>query len=198
MMANMLGLSEDYCKAAPDYLVDLKKKIPRDQTQLANAAYAQYQRLMQGAKGITNFNLVWREFPDLFNALSVYIDRLGSMRQLFTPNNKDLDLAWQQHPQKITEYLEELSKELFYLANFNEFKPQIRLLMEVWYFAQDLELKRLEREDGGLIAERKHANNLLDKLMQLRKMQFSLWVQMRKEIAVQGFHVPKEVGFRED
>lgn len=103
-----------------------------------------------------------------------------------------------QHPQKITEYLEELSKELFYLANFNEFKPQIRLLMEVWYFAQDLELKRLEREDGGLIAERKHANNLLDKLMQLRKMQFSLWAQMRKEIAVQGFHVPKEVGFRED
>lgn len=198
MMANMLGLSEDYCKAAPDYLVDLKKKIPKAQTQLAIAAYAQYQRLMQGAKGISNFNLVWREFPDLFNALSVYIDRLGSMRQLFTPNNKDLDLAWQQHPQKITEYLEELSKELFYLANFNEFKPQIRLLMEVWYFAQDLELKRLEREDGGLTAERKHANNLLDKLMQLRKMQFSLWVQMRKEITAQGFHIPKEVGFREE
>jgi hypothetical protein len=174
MMANMLGPSEDYCLAAPDYLLDLKKRIPKGQTQLAIAAYEQYQRLMQGAKGITNYNLVWREFPDLFNALSVYIDRLGSMRQLFTANNKDLDLAWQQHPQELSEHLDDLSKELFYLANFNEFKPQIRLYMEAWYFAQGLELKRLEQDDEGITAERKHANALLDKLMQLRKMQFTL------------------------
>ena len=58
---------------------------------------------------------------------------------------------------------------LFFVANFLEFKPQIRIFMEAWYFAQCSELQRLERDDGGLIAERKHANALLDKLMQLRK-----------------------------
>lgn len=198
MMAQMLGLSQDYCDAAPDYLVDLKKKIPKAQAMLANAAYVQYERLMKDAKGITNFNLVWRQFPDLFNALSIYIDRVGSMRPLFTSNNKDLDLAWQQHPEVILEYLEDLSKELFYLANLNEFKPQIRLFMESWYFAQDYELKRLEREDGGLMAERKHANNLLDKLMQLRKTQYALWMAMPKELGHLGFHIPKEIEFRKD
>lgn len=198
MMSNMLGLSEEYCAAAPDYLTDLKKKIPKAQAILANAAYEQYQRLEQQAKGVSNFNLVWRQFPDLFNALSVYIDRLGSMRPLFTANNKDLDLAWQQNPHKILEYLEDLSKELFYLANFNEFKPQIRLYMESWYFAQHHELRLLEREDGGLMAERKHANAMLDKLMQLRKTQFTLWAATPKELPMHGFVPPKEIDFRKD
>jgi len=198
MMSNMLGLSEEYCAAAPDYLTDLKKKIPKAQAILANAAYEQYQRLEQQAKGVSNFNLVWRQFPDLFNALSVYIDRLGSMRPLFTANNKDLDLAWQQNPHKILEYLEDLSKELFYLANFNEFKPQIRLYMESWYFAQHHELRRLEREDGGLMAERKHANAMLDKLMQLRKTQYSVWAAAPKELPMHGFKPPKEIDFRND
>jgi hypothetical protein len=198
MIANMLGLSNTYCAAAPDYLKNLKKKIPKSQVLLANAGLEQYARLMQGAQGITNFNLVWRQFPDLFNWLSKYIDRLGSTRPLFTANGKDLDIAWQQHPQEIKTYLEDLSKELFYIANFNEFKPQIRLLMEVWYFAQDVELKRLERDDRGLNAERKHSNAMLDKLSQVRKMQYQLWAAMPKELPIHGFSAPKEIDFRKD
>ena len=198
MMAGMLGLNDEYCIAAPEYLTDLKKKIHKSQAILANAAYEQYQKLMQGAKGITNFNLVWRQFPDLFNALGAYIDRSGSMRPLFTPGQKDLDIAWQQHPEELKEHLEVFSKELFYMANFNEFKPQIRLYMESWYFAQHHELKRLERDDGGLIAERKHANSMLDKLMQLRKTQYTLWAAAPKELPMHGFVAPKEIGFRED
>ena len=88
--------------------------------------------------------------------------------------------------------------ELFYLANFNEFKPQIRLYMESWYFAQHHELKRLERDDAGLIAERKHANAMLDKLMQLRKMQYALWAATPKELRMHGFKPPKEIDFRKD
>jgi hypothetical protein len=198
MMAGMLGLSVEYCLAAPEYLTDLKKKIPKSQAILANAAYEQYQKLMQGAKGIANFNLVWRQFPDLFNTLGAYINRLGSMRPLFTAGQKDLDIAWQQHPEELKEHLAELSKELFYMANFNEFKPQIRLYMETWYFAQHHELKRLERDDGGLTAERKHANAMLDKLMQLRKTQYTLWAATPKELPMHGFVAPKEIGFRED
>jgi len=198
MMAGMLGLNSEYCIAAPDYLTDLKKKIAKSQAILANAAYEQYLKLMQGAKGITNFNLVWRQFPDLFNALGVYIDQLGSMRPLFTPGQKDLDIAWQQHPEELKEHLEVLSKELFYIANFNEFKPQIRLYMESWYFAQHHELKRLERDDAGLMAERKHANAMLDKLMQLRKTQYSVWAAAPKELPMHGFKPPKEIDFRND
>ena len=198
MMANMLGLSQELCAAAPDYLLDLKNKVTKTNTELANAAYAQYELLMTGAKGISNFNLVWRNFPDLFNALSAYIQDLGSLRPLFTANQKDLDIAWQQHPQKIQEHLGVLSKQLFYLANFNEFKPQIRIYMEAWFFAQRHELKRLERDDAGLIAERKHANSMLDKLMQLRKSQFAAWAAAPKELPMHGFKPPKEIGFRAD
>ena len=198
MMANMLGLSQELCAAAPHYLLDLKTKIHKSHEGLASAAYEQYERLMTGAKGISNFNLVWRNFPDLFNSLSAYIQDLGSLRPLFTPGQKDIDLAWQQHPEKIQEHLGALSKQLFYLANFNEFKPQIRIYMESWFFAQRHELKRLERDDAGLIAERKHANSMLDKLMQLRKSQFAAWAAVAKELPMHGFKPPKDIGFRED
>ena len=198
MVANMLGLSHEYCAAAPTYLTDLKKKISKHQSLYAGMAYEQYQKLMDQAKGISNFNLVWRQFPDLFIALGAYIDRLDSMQPLFTAGQKDLHLAWQQHPAELLKHMNELSKELFYLANFNEFKPQIRLYMESWYFAQDYELKRLEREDGGLIAERKHANAVLDKLMQLRKTQYALWAAAPKQLVVGGFVPGKEIDFRKD
>ena len=68
--------------------------------------------------------------------------------------------------------------------------------MEAWYFAQCSELQRLERDDGGLIAERKHANALLDKLMQLRKSQFLLWAATPQEPSLHGFRPPKEISFQ--
>ena len=98
----------------------------------------------------------------------------------------------------LNEAAKKAQEELFYLANFNEFKPQIRLYMESWYFAQHHELKRLERDDAGLIAGRKHANALLDKLMQLRKMQYALWAATPKALPMHSFKPPKEIDFRKD
>ncbi len=196
MMANMLGLSAEYCAQAPKYLVNLKYKIPKQQELLANMALEQYDRLMENAAGIANFNLVWRQFPDLFNALSAYIDREDTTTPLFTSSGKDLTLAWQQHPKEIVVRLEKLVIELFYMANHTQFKPQIRLLMEAWYFAQKSELQRIERDDAALVKERKHASNLLDKLIQLRKAQYALWALAPKEKLIQGFIAPKEINFR--
>ncbi len=196
MVAGMLGLEEKYCNAAPDYLINPKHKISQTQQTLALSALDEYDRLLQNAKGIANFNLVWRQFPDLFNALANWVDLQDATRPLFSSTGKDLDLAWQQHPQEILKSLEKLELILYFIANFMEFKPQIRTLIEAWYFAQRAELQRLERDDGGLIAERKHANALLDKLMQLRKSQFLLWAATPKEVPLHGFHPPKDIGFR--
>ena len=196
MIATMLNLEEKYCNAAPEYLINPKHKISKTQQTLALAALEQYDRLIENAKGIANFNLVWRQFPDLFNALANWVDQQDATCPLFSSMGKDLSLAWQQRPQEILKSLEKLEPILFFIGYFMEFKPQIRTLVEAWYFAQRGELQRLERDDGGLIAERKHANALLDKLMQLRKSQFLLWAATPKEVPLHGFHPPKEIGFR--
>ena len=198
MIAGMLGLEERYCKAAPDYFINPKHKISQAQQILALSALDEYHRLLQNAKGIANFNLVWRQFPDLFNALAKWVEMQDATRPLFSSSGKDLDLAWQQNPQEILKSLDKLELILYFIANFMEFKPQLRTLMESWYFAQRLELQHLERDDGGLIAERKHANALLDKLMQLRKSQFLLWAAIPKEPSLHGFHPPKEIGFQRE
>lgn len=196
MIATMLNLEERYCNAAPEYLINPKHKISKTQQTLALAALEQYDRLIENAKGIANFNLVWRQFPDLFNALANWVDQQDATCPLFSSMGKDLSLTWQQRPQEILKSLEKLEPILFFIGYFMEFKPQIRTLVEAWYFAQRGELQRLERDDGGLIAERKHANALLDKLMQLRKSQFLLWAATPKEVPLHGFHPPKEIGFR--
>jgi hypothetical protein len=63
---------------------------------------------------------------------------------------------------------------------------------------QGILLPAVRANDGGLIAERKHANALLDKLMQLRKSQFLLWAATPKEPSLHGFHPPKEIGFQRE
>lgn len=186
MVAQMLCLPDDYCDAAPNYLLNLKLKIGKSEQHLAMVAYDQYESLMENAQGIANFNLVWRQFPQLFTSLGAWVEQRESMTSLWGPTGKDLSIAWQQNPKKILECLETLSKELYYLANFTRFKPKIRVYMESWYFAQRLELQRLERDDGGLIAERKHANALLDKLMQLRKTQYLQWAAVPKDLSLHG------------
>ncbi len=196
MIANMLNLEEKLCNAAPEYLLNPKHKISKTQQTLALDALDQYDRLLENAKGIANFNLVWRQFPDLFNALANLIDQEDATCPLFSSMGKDLSLAWQQRPQEILKYLEKLEPILFFIAYFMEYRPQIRTIIESWYFAQRGGLKDLERDDGGLIAERKHANALLDKLMQLRKSQFLLWAATPKEASLHGFHPPREIGFR--
>jgi hypothetical protein len=176
------------------------KKISRS----TPSPLADYQTLLQAAKADC---LMWSYTRSILKMvgsilhtvlLAQGVEMQDATRSLFSSSGKDLDLAWQQNPQEILRSLEKLELILYFIANFMEFKPQIRTLMESWYFAQRVELQRIERDDGGLIAERKHANALLDKLMQLRKSQFLLWAATPKEPSFHGFRPPKEIGFQRE
>ena len=172
MMAQMLDLKECYWNCAPDYLMDLKYKITQRDEARAKRALSQYAHLLSNAKGIANFNMVWRQYPDLFEVLSQWlIDINPGSTPIFTSTGKDLNLPWQQSPQKLTELLEKFSKSLFYVAHFESFKPHIRVWMESWFFLQRTEMRKLEHDDQLLLKERNHTYSMLDKLMRFRKSQ---------------------------
>ena len=170
MMAQMLGLDECYWSCAPDYLMDLKYNITQREEARAKRALSQYAHLQSNAKGIANFNMVWRQYPDLFEGLSQWLIAIhpGST-SIFTSTGKDLNLPWQQNPQKLTELLEKFSKDLYYVAHFEGFKPHIRVWMESWFFLQRTEMRKLEHDDQLLLKERNYTHSILDKLMRFRK-----------------------------
>ena len=170
MMAQMLGLDECYWSCAPDYLMDWTYNITQREEARAKRALSQYAHLQSNAKGIANFNMVWRQYPDLFEGLSQWLIAIhrGST-PIFTSTGKDLNLPWQQNPQKLTELLEKFSKDLYYVAHFEGFKPHIRVWMESWFFLQRTEMRKLEHDDQLLLKERNYTHSILDKLMRFRR-----------------------------
>lgn len=170
MVANMLGLEERYVSGAPDYLMDLKYHISQKEAVLAGQALLQYRHLMENAQHIGNFNMVWRQYPVLFEALSQWLlAKNPNSTPLFTSTGKDLNLPWQQNPTKFVQLLERFSDHLLYVAYFDSMKPKIRVWMESWYFLQRSEMRKLESVDQLLLKERNQAHAILDRLARLRK-----------------------------
>jgi hypothetical protein len=169
-VADMLGLEECYIQSAPDFLIDLKFKIPKKEQALATEALLQYQHLLANAKGIANFNMVWRQYQLLFQKLALWAPkRYPNIKPIFNSLGEGLNLPWQQYPQKLLEMLEEFSRHLFFIAHFEKFKPTIRTWMESWFFLQRTEMRKLEADDQLLMKERNYTQSMLDKLLRFRK-----------------------------
>jgi hypothetical protein len=151
-------------------LTDLKFKIPKKEQALATDALLQYQHLLTNAKGIANFNMVWRQYQLLFEELALWApNRYPNIKPIFNSLGEGLNLPWQQYPQKLLEMLEEFSHHLFFIAHFEKFKPTIRTWMESWFFLQRTEMRKLEADDQLLIKERNYTQSMLDKLLRFRK-----------------------------
>ena len=169
MAAQMLGMADERAHRAPQYLTQLDYKVSKAECQSAQKGLKQYEHLLKNAKGIANFNLVWRQYPELFEALAVWIDSHFSDVPLFNATHQGLSLGWQQHPAKVLECLDKLSDELYYIAHWEEMKPKIRVWMETYYFLQRTEQYRINQDEQLLMKERNYAHTLLDRLARLRK-----------------------------
>lgn len=174
MAAQMLGITGNRAARAPEYLTQLRYVVSQSERVLAKKGLQEYAHLIEHAKGIQNFNLVWRQYPTLFEALATLIDARQIKPTLFGPTSQGLSMAWQQNPNKILSYLEELADELYYLANWELMRPQIRTWMEAYYFSQRTEQHRINQDEQLLMKERNYAHSLLDRLMRQRKSGF-LW-----------------------
>ena len=169
MAAQMLGITSERANCAPEFLTQLNHVISKTERVLAHKCLYQYSHLIKNARGIANFNLVWRQFPNLFDALAVWVDKHYEGSPLFNSTKQGLKLAWQQRPEKVLESLERLSNELYYICHWEEFRPQIRVWMESYYFLQRAEQYRINQDEQLLMKERNYAHSLLDRLMRLRK-----------------------------
>ena len=128
MVANTLGLDDRYIASAPDYLINLKYKILAQETAKARHTLVLFGHLMENAKGLANFQMVWAQYKDLFAALGAWLTvRSPKTTPILNTLGSGLNLAWQQNPKPFVQLLDQFSNHLFYVAYFESFKPQIRV-----------------------------------------------------------------------
>lgn len=170
MVAGILELDEHLILSAPSYLTNLKYKISKAETQEAKKMLSLYRHLVANASGIANFNMVWGQYQDLYKALHVWKSAQGpNTNPVLNSLGAGLNLVWQQDPKTFLKLLDRFANHLFYVAHFESVKPQIRVWMECWFFAQKTEMRRLEASEQLLMKERNHVHGLLEKISRLRK-----------------------------
>lgn len=168
MLAAMIDADERFVSFAPDYLVTPNYKIAKKDVQDANIVTYQYEQFLRNAKGMNNYNGIWRQYPDLFKGAHVWSKNSVNI-PFFMPHGNDLNIEWQNSPKHVLELLEKFAAHMYYRANFAIFKPKIRVMMASWLFLQKVELRNSDHQDDLLMRERKTYQSLLDSYVKLRK-----------------------------
>lgn len=170
MVAALIDVDDRYVPYVPDYLVTPNHKIAKKDIQDADIAVYQYELFLKNAKGMSNYNGVWRQYPELFKGAHIWSEHSVSV-PLFMSHGKDLSIEWQQQPNVLLKLLEQYAAHMYYRANFMKLKPQIRLMMASWLFIQKVEMRDSDSHDELLMRERRSYQSLLDSYVKVRKSQ---------------------------
>lgn len=173
----MLDIDERFQDYLPSYYFDPNFKLPRYSVSTHLEILSQYEQLLVGASGIANFDLVWRHYPVLFQGFAewlkdVTVEQHGERRQLcplFMEHGKNLELAWQQNPQKLLAYMEEYVASVYFALNFKAYKPQIKLALATWYFLDRAHAPINKKHDEVIMRLQKRYQSLLTSYQQLRE-----------------------------
>lgn len=169
MMADFLGLTGVIAKYPSRCLVSPNIKISAHDIKGYQHLYQQYEHLMANAKGVANYNMVWRQYPEFFENLEHWLSNTSP--PLFLKTRQGLDLHWQNHARKLEERIEEFGVHCWYYANFHNLRDRIRKWMGIWYFLKGRESEKAERFDARILQERKTCVHLLESFFRMRKSQ---------------------------
>jgi len=183
VMASMLELNAEQTTHAPAFLVTPNHRFGKAVLQEARKLLANYEHLMTNAKGIANYEMVWRNYAELFLALNHWIGDQVSPA-LMMANNQGINIAWQQSPKKVEEYLRRFGVHLWYVVHFEELRPHIRTWSAVWYFLKGKHSKDVEQCDEAVMKERRICQSLLDTYYKMRKSQVEFAFMRHSELVV--------------
>jgi len=72
MLAAMIDADERFVPFAPDYLLTPNHKIAKKDVQDAGIVVYQYEQFLKNARGMKNYNGVWRQYPELFKGAHIW------------------------------------------------------------------------------------------------------------------------------
>ena len=183
IMAGMLELSDERIEHAPDFLVTPNYRFGKKDLQEARKLKGQYEHLSANVKGIANYNMIWRTYPEFFIELGKWMEQFITP-ELMMSNNQGLNLAWQQSPQKLEEYIHRYGIYLWYVINFDDMRADIRNWSAIWYFLNGRHSREVEQCDEAVMKERRICQSLLDTYYKMRKSQVEFAFMRHSELVV--------------
>ena len=171
VVAEQLGFQGRKRELAPDYLIEPNHEIPPSHLDGLDEFFKERCHFLQNCKGMANFNMVWRQYPTLFAHLEKHIATIKNIKPLLMSNREGLDLAWQQNPKRLLEYLEDLFYIYEYRADFEAMKPDIREILINWYYRSRSDVHRIDELNDTQIRLVKECHYLLSQYWKLCKNQ---------------------------
>jgi len=170
MLAAMIDADERFVPFAPDYLLNPNHKIAKKDVHDAGVVVYQYEQFSKNAKGMSNYNGVWRQYPELFKGAHIWSERFLDI-PFFMSHGKDLSIEWQNQPETVLKLLHKFAALMYFKSKFNQYKAKIRVMMASWLFLQKQQLRNSDHHDDFIMKERRVYQSLLDSYMKLRKSQ---------------------------
>jgi len=210
MLAGMMGLDELLVEHAPPFIVTPNHRFGRAYLKQSRQRHEQYKHLQRNVKGVLNYNMVWRSYPEFFQGLDLWTQNAVSPR-IFMFNNQGIDLYWQTHPKElealITEYgcylwyvinYEQLRSQirtwmaiteygcyLWYVINYEQLRSQIRTWMAIWFFLKGRHSNEVQMFDEIVLRERRSCQLLLDSFFKMRKSQMDHALLMHSRMSLE-------------
>ena len=166
-MVGLMGYKGLVAKYPARILLTPNLKVPAKETKRYADILQEFEHYENNSKGVPNYNMVWRQYPKLFEGLAKWMRNVAP--PLFMSNQQGLDIYWQNHPRKLEPYIDEFGALAWYYANFKDLRAQIRNWMGIWFFLQNRHGESIERFDDRVALERRQCIQLLDNYFRLRK-----------------------------
>ena len=183
ILAGLMGLDEPMVSHAPTFIVTPNHRFGRAYLKQSRQRHGQYEHLQQNVKGVLNYNMVWRSYPEFFQGLDLWSSNAISTR-IFMFNNQGIELYWQTHPKELEALITEFGCFLWYVVNYEQLRSKIRTWMAIWFFLKGRHSNEVEMYDEIVLRERRSCQLLLDSFFKMRKSQMDHALMMDSRLSL--------------
>ena len=183
ILAGLMGLDEPMVSHAPAFIVTPNHRFGRAYLKQSRQRHGQYEHLQQNVKGVLNYNMVWRSYPEFFQGMHQWFANTISPR-IFMFNNQGIEIHWQNRPKELEAMIVEYGSYLWYVTHFEELRAKIRTWMAIWFFLKGRHSHEVEMYDEIVLRERRSCQLLLDSFFKMRKSQMDHALMMDSRLSL--------------
>ena len=184
ILAGLMGLDEPMVSHAPAFIVTPNHRFGRAYLKQSRQRHGQYEHLQKNVKGVLNYNMVWRSYPEFFQGLDLWSKNAISTR-IFMFNNQGIELYWQSHPKELEALITEYGSFLWYVVNYEQLRSKIRTWMAIWFFLKGRHSNEVQMFDEIVLRERRSCQLLLDSFFKMRKSQMDHALLMHSRMSLE-------------
>lgn len=182
-IAAMLELDEMFIDHLPDYFLNMSKRFGPKQIEVADIAWRQYCHMVKDYDSgeFTNLEEMRIHFDVLFEQFEQWISQQKGLPPLLVPQRDQFNPVWiEKDSELLFSVIQDFAIEMYFQANFMQWKEQIRNCLQIWYLMQKRELREIDQYDLVLIKETHMQHAIIERLVKIQKHKRDALLSLQK------------------